>query len=72
MSAERDPTRREIPINPPERSSKELWYNLQYQCSVQAGLGAGPNEAVLQENNDGKHPSEVNRMKQATQEVKKP
>jgi len=66
MSAERDPTRREIPINPAPHSSRELWSSMNVQCSVQAGFGNGPKEEVLQENNDGKHPSEINRMKGAT------
>lgn len=68
---ERDPTRREIPINPPERSSKELLYNMQYRCSVQAGFSVGPDEKIIQENNDGNHPSEVDRMKKATEDRKK-
>ena len=66
MSAERDPTRREIPINPAPHSSRELWSSMNVQCSVQAGFSGGPNETVVTENNDGKHPSEVNRMKGAT------
>lgn len=71
VEKERDPTRREIPINPPVHNSKELWHTLQYQCSIQAGFGSGPiPEATLQENNDGKHPSEVDRIKKATGEPK--
>jgi hypothetical protein len=71
MSAERDPTRRDIPINPPEHSSRELWSRLNFQCSIQAGLGKEVvPEPTLMENNDGKHPSEVDRIKKVTQEVK--
>lgn len=74
MSAatERDPTRRDIPINPPEHSSKELWSTMQFRCSIEAGLGGGNTpEVTLMENNDGKHPSEVNRIKQGTEVPKK-
>ncbi len=66
MSAERDPTRRDIPINPPVRNSRELWASMNFRCSVQAGFGDSvvPEDTIV-ENNDGKHPSEIKRMKQA-------
>jgi hypothetical protein len=69
---EKDPTKREVPINPPVHSSKELWYTMNYQSSIQGGLGSGATpEITLTEQNDNKHPSEVDRIKKATEALKK-
>lgn len=67
----KDKSRKPIPINPPERPSKELWYRLNWQCSVAAGFSTGPNEQFLIEQNNDKVPSEIERMKKATEEPKK-
>jgi hypothetical protein len=67
----RDPTRRPVPINPPERSSQELWASYNFQCNIAAGLSGGPIEKDLTDQNNDKHPSEVERMKKATEEPKK-
>jgi hypothetical protein len=39
---------------------------MNFRCSVQAGFGDSvvPEDTIV-ENNDGKHPSEIKRMKQA-------
>lgn len=62
-----DPTKKEIPINPPNvPDSKTLWYTMNWQCSVAAGFSTGPDEKFLMTQNDDKHPSETKRMKDAT------
>lgn len=67
-----DPTKKDIPINPPHvPNSKELWYALQWQCSVAAGFSGGPIEADLLDQKDNSHPSEIKRMKDVTKDVRK-
>jgi hypothetical protein len=62
-----DPTKKDIPINPPiVPDSKTLWYTMHFQCSVAAGFSSGPPELPLMDANDGKHPSEKKRMEDAT------
>lgn len=58
-----DPTRKEVPINPPIRKPIEMWYMMNYQCSVAAGFSGGLDEKVLKEQNDDKSPSEVERLR---------
>jgi hypothetical protein len=68
-----DRSRKPVQINPPNvPDSKTLWYIMNYQCSVAAGWSSGPDEKALITQNDDKVPSEVERMKKATEEVKKP
>lgn len=67
---QRDRTRKEVPINPPARSSKDLWSAMNYQCSIAAGLSGGPDEKALKEQNNDKTPSEVDRLRKQN-EVKK-
>jgi len=61
-----DPTKKEVPINPPEHKSIELWYLMNFQCSVAAGWSSGPLELDLLDKKDSTHPSELKRMKEAT------
>jgi hypothetical protein len=61
-----DPTKKEVPINPPQRNAIDLWRMYWMQCNLTAGLSSGPDEKVLKDNNEGKSPSELKRMKEAT------
>jgi hypothetical protein len=68
-----DPTKKEIPINPPNvPTSIMLWRTAYMQSNILAGL---TNDAVdkakeenLKEDNKGASPSEIKRMKEATQQ----
>jgi len=62
----RDPTRKEVPINPPDRSSEDLWRAMNKQCSISAGLGVGPDEKELITQNNDQSPSEIKRIKEST------
>ena len=67
-----DKTRKPCPINPPNvPDSKTLWYTMNWQCSIAAGWSSGPDEKLLTEQNADKKPSEVERMKKATEEKRK-
>lgn len=57
---QRDPSKY---INPPTRKPEELWAAYYWQCNVAAGFSNGPPELPLMDANDGKHPSELKRMK---------
>jgi hypothetical protein len=71
-NAKRDNSHKPVPINPPQHSSKELWYAMNFQCSYIAGfISNGVPEFQLVDENDGKHPSEVERMKKAVGEKPK-
>ena len=62
LESKPDPTKKPVPINPPEHSSKELWAIMNKQCSMAAGFGGGPDEKELVIQNNDQHPSEVERM----------
>jgi hypothetical protein len=70
-NAKVDHSHDEVPINPRTRSSKELWAAMNQQCSIAAGFSGGPPERDLVTQNNDKPPSEVKRMKKATEEPKK-
>ena len=71
-NAKKDASRKSIPINPPRQpSSEELWAAMNQQCSIAAGFSGGPPERDLVTQNNDKPPSEVKRMKKATEEPKK-
>lgn len=70
-NARKDTSHKEVPINPPSHSSEELWYRMNWICSVAAGFSSGPPEQFLIEQNNDKRPSELERMKKATEEPKK-
>jgi len=44
---------------------------MNWQCSIAAGWSSGPDEKLLTEQNADKKPSEVERMKKATEEKRK-
>jgi hypothetical protein len=56
-----------VPINPPEHTSIELWNNMHRQCSLLAEFSEGQDEKELVNQTNGTHPSELQRIKEATQ-----
>ena len=70
-NAKVDHSHDEVPINPRQRSSKELWAAMNQQCSIAAGLGSGTPEEQHVNPDTGEHESEVKRMKKVNEEPKK-
>jgi hypothetical protein len=64
-----DPTKREIPINPPNAPTAiTLWRAMYMQCNLIASGSSGPDEKLLKEQNKDVTPSEIKRMKEATKQ----
>lgn len=61
-----DPSKKEVPINPPEHKAIELWRAMYLQCNLIAGTSVGPDENTLKIQNNDINPSEIKRMKEAT------
>jgi hypothetical protein len=66
-----DRTRKPAQINPPNvPTSIMLWRAMWVQSNVVAGLSGGPDEKAITEQNNDKAPSELERMKKATEDKK--
>jgi len=62
-----DPSKKEVPINPPNvPTAIMLWKAMYLQCNVIVGGSIGPDENALKTQNNDVTPSEIKRMKEAT------
>lgn len=55
-----------VPINPPEHTSIELWKTMHRYCSLIVEFSDGQDERELINKVNGTHPSEIQRIKEAT------